>query len=282
MQETTIIGEPAKAVHAFERAGLGKAPFVCVGRSVELFTIPGTGIIKSGTSCDYCGTAIANTFWILSSDGRKFKVGCDCVRKTADQGLIKEVKKLDKKAKKEKRDAVRAEKRENARKERLKAAAAASIAFLAVRPELAQAFKFADKEPILASMRESLAQWGSLTENQVKYAVKLASDLQKPVEVLVEVKEGKREITATVLSVKFTEYMGRSQARMLVKTADGDKIFGSVPRSVEDDAMRMEQVGGLRAALVGKTVKFTATVLRSQDDSFFGFFKRPTKGVVVG
>ena len=61
--------------HVFQAAGLGKAPF-----HFKEFTV-------GDTQCDYCATHIHNIFWIQSSDNRTFKVGCDCVEKTEDQGL---------------------------------------------------------------------------------------------------------------------------------------------------------------------------------------------------
>lgn len=282
MKETIIMGEVEKPLHPFERAGLGKAPFRVDSFSVELFSIPGTGIIKAGASCDYCGTAIANTYWIRSSDGQKFKVGSECVRKTRDLSLIKEVKTHQKKVAKEKREKKVAEKREARRIEREKEAAVKSIAFLATRPELQAAFEVADQDPVLASMRDSLGKWGSLTENQIKYALKLADLIRnpKPVEVKVAVKEGKREITGTVLSIKTSEYMGQTQWRMLVKTSDGEKIFGTCPRSILETAINEKGYYDFNL-LIGKTVKFNATIIRSEQDEFFGFFKRPTKPEVV-
>ena len=77
--------------HKFERAGLGKAPFRVVGYSEERFTIPGTGVTRPGASCDYCGTAIVDAFWVVGSDGKRFKVGSDCVRKSGDSGLTRAV-----------------------------------------------------------------------------------------------------------------------------------------------------------------------------------------------
>jgi hypothetical protein len=43
---------------------------------------------SQGGSCDYCSTFIKNFFWLESSDKKKFKVGCDCVHKSGDKGLI--------------------------------------------------------------------------------------------------------------------------------------------------------------------------------------------------
>lgn len=80
-------------IHKFELAGLGKAPFRFV-RAGELVFQPYPGApYRAGGSCDYCGTAIRNAFYIQSSDGKEFKVGCECVNKTGDSGLIKQAKK---------------------------------------------------------------------------------------------------------------------------------------------------------------------------------------------
>ena len=42
-------------------------------------------------SCDYCGNGIALCCQIRSADGKEFIVGSDCVRKTGDRGLCREV-----------------------------------------------------------------------------------------------------------------------------------------------------------------------------------------------
>jgi hypothetical protein len=77
------IGNP---IHPFERAGLGSAPFRCVGWYESKYqAIPGDPScpVQPGSSCDYCGQGIVNVFVIRSADGREFKVGCDCVARTA-------------------------------------------------------------------------------------------------------------------------------------------------------------------------------------------------------
>lgn len=68
----------ADLIHLFELANLGKAPFT-LARVEEL---------SRGGSCDFCGTAIRWAFWLNSTDGRTFKVGCDCIHKSGDRGLI--------------------------------------------------------------------------------------------------------------------------------------------------------------------------------------------------
>lgn len=79
-------------VHCFERAGLGRAPFRCVGFYESKFqAVPGDPNcpVQPGTSCDYCGQGIMYVARIKDADGREFKVGCDCVARTGDAGLRK-------------------------------------------------------------------------------------------------------------------------------------------------------------------------------------------------
>ena len=94
MHHVTDAPNASRQIHRFEAAGLGRAPFEIVGQSI----LPG-----QGGSCDYCATGIKNAFWIKSADGRSFKVGCDCVRKTDDAGLIGQLTKAEAALKQEKR-----------------------------------------------------------------------------------------------------------------------------------------------------------------------------------
>lgn len=84
-------GNVGEVKHKFERAGLGKAPFKFVGMEVKLFQAAPGEPVRAGSSCDYCATAIANCYWILSADGKRFKVGCDCIAKIGDAGLVKQI-----------------------------------------------------------------------------------------------------------------------------------------------------------------------------------------------
>lgn len=77
--------------HAFEIAGLGLAPFRFVGASENVITYP-DGRQQAGGSCDYCGTGIRTECHVKSSDGKTFKVGCNCIDKVGDTGLLKAYK----------------------------------------------------------------------------------------------------------------------------------------------------------------------------------------------
>ena len=71
-----------KMVHPWERSGFGRAPFEVTGFSES----ERDG--KASATCDVCGTGIRNVCHIRSADGRSFKVGSDCVRKTEDARLV--------------------------------------------------------------------------------------------------------------------------------------------------------------------------------------------------
>ena len=99
---TTNITEEAK-VHVFESAGLGKAPFKFVHMTIETYQACPGAPIQPGGSCDYCGHPIKQMYHIQSSDGKEFKVGCDCVEKTGDKGLKKQIDKKKREVAREKR-----------------------------------------------------------------------------------------------------------------------------------------------------------------------------------
>lgn len=87
-------------VHPFEKSGLGKAPFryiglverVCGGPDANGFQIGVAG--QPAGTCDHCGTGIKYCCQIVSADGKRFEVGCDCVMKTdrVEADLVRKVK----------------------------------------------------------------------------------------------------------------------------------------------------------------------------------------------
>lgn len=68
-------------IHPFERRGFGHAPYSCLGHTTMIYRAAPDAPAQPGTTCDYCGTAIMEVFSVRSSDGVKFKVGSDCIRK---------------------------------------------------------------------------------------------------------------------------------------------------------------------------------------------------------
>lgn len=119
--------------------------------------------------------------------------------------------------------------------------------------------------------------------------------------------EGRRPIVGVVLSTKWQDSDFGSTLKMLVRQDDGNKVWGSVPRSLwgsvprsleSERTYRIERpsMPGPDAVVIsedetgwlcidrgedvptlkGRRVEFTATVERSRDDRHFGFFKRPS------
>lgn len=103
-----------ETIHAFEQAGLGKAPFRYIGMehqdiSYGMAVVGHAGGIpittKPGGTCAFCGTYIVNMFGVESADGNRFHVGCECIRKTGDAGMMKLVDRDEKARKKLQREA---------------------------------------------------------------------------------------------------------------------------------------------------------------------------------
>lgn len=121
-------------VNKWERDGIGTAPFRCVG----VAELPSRALLEAGNvhgynnamrslpleyglgTCYVCGMALTVNYLIRDAKGKKFAVGCECVKKTGDTVLTSDMKE-----KRLARDrAKRAEKREAKRIARYAASAA--------------------------------------------------------------------------------------------------------------------------------------------------------------
>lgn len=67
--------------HPLERAGLGKPPYRLLGVTQEKFQAHPDAPVQVGASCDFCGQGIIDTYWCISADGKRFKLGSDCIAK---------------------------------------------------------------------------------------------------------------------------------------------------------------------------------------------------------
>jgi hypothetical protein len=109
-KESLKLGETS-TVHRFELAGLGKAPFRFTGQvSEKTYQACQGAPIQAGSTCDYCGTCIRYEFWVRSACGKEFKVGCDCIHKTDDAGLIQQISVAERKLRDAKNVAAKARK----------------------------------------------------------------------------------------------------------------------------------------------------------------------------
>jgi hypothetical protein len=165
--------------HRWEIASLGIAPFTCTGMT-ECRHDMGGGRSKAGGSCDYCGQGILYVFHILSSDGRKFKVGCDCVAHTHDaaESIVVKAKRLLREHKRAKAGEGRAAKRKAAAEARAAqwqadretnlAALATDPLYLRVKAVAGLATRQAEGYGVgfMVDMRDNMERWGGLTTKQ--------------------------------------------------------------------------------------------------------------------
>jgi hypothetical protein len=178
------------SIHCFEKSGLGKAPFRCVG----LYSIPSPSLAEHNVeaynnalrdmprdvgcgSCQYCGTAIMHNFIIQSSDGMRFVVGSDCVARTGDAGLLKQVRGERLKVVREKREAGRRMKREE-REAGWAAERAARAATFAVEHAalLAQAEPFLGNPFVGDVIKRGLAG-GYMSDRAIETLIRVVNDL---------------------------------------------------------------------------------------------------------
>lgn len=130
-------------------------------------------------------------------------------------------------------------------------------------------------ESFAYGMGEKIRKYGSLSAKQidaVQRGIDRAKKREAEAEALKSVEplaEGRYAIEGEVLTTKWQESDYGTTLKMLVKMDDGNKVWGTVPRAIECDPK-------------GERVNFTATVERSKDDEHFGFYKRPTGGMLVG
>ncbi len=87
---TTKNNSPAPKDHPF--AHLAAPPYRVVGVGLSQYQACQGAPIQPGTCCDYCGTGIVETYWVEGSDGRRFKVGNDCIRRTSDRKMAVEAR----------------------------------------------------------------------------------------------------------------------------------------------------------------------------------------------
>lgn len=139
---------------------------------------------------------------------------------------------------------------------------------------------WAYEENIVYDIVQKLVRYGSISDKQQNFlrslihkienreviAAQRAAEYQeaKPIPAF----DGRATIDGEVLSIKEAETIYGYTLKMVVKSPDGWKVYGSVPSGV--------------ALERGDKVSFNAMVTVSNDDPKFGFFKRPTKMQING
>ena len=121
---------------------------------------------------------------------------------------------------------------------------------------------------ILADLKGKLRQWGSISEKQIAFAFKLASEVWKPKqeERHVPAPTGRTVVRGVVVSKKTVECFYGLAVKITVKvqTEQGSwLVWCTMPAA-------------LAGVEVGTEVEFTATLERGKDEHF-AFGKRPSK-----
>jgi hypothetical protein len=130
------------------------------------------------------------------------------------------------------------------------------------------------EESTIRDIVHKLIRYGSISEAQSKFIGVLLTKIENRAEIEArrqaeheaakELPEGRLTFRAKVLTVKQTDF-GR---RLLLQHIDGWKCWGSVPSSLSEVERNAE-------------IELTATLVKSDKDTKFGFFKRPTKAWIV-
>lgn len=165
------------------------------------------------------------------------------------------------------RYAKEAEAEREAKAAKIAEAAAKRAEFLAAHDGLADALDVLPGD-FGVSLRAALAERGSLTENQVAAAYRVAAEVADRGEA-APVVEGRGTVTGTVRSVKVAYTDFGDTLKMIVEDDRGFRVYGTVPAAIADDVE------------TGARVEFVARTVASDDDKTFGFFSRPSKARMV-
>ena len=244
-----------EAIHLFEQAGLGQAPYE------YLYCLDG-----AKTNCQFCNTGIRYRFYLKSKDGKTFFVGSDCIYKSGDRGLTKIAKTERSRIAKEQRDAKKQKKREEREAKRKEILNQKIENFYQDNASIKYAFDWANNTPGLPQqLMSNLTMWGNLTDKQIELICKLYHEAQT---IRTKCPTGKLTVEGTVKSFKTVQGFHGFVLKMIVESNEGFRVFGTVPGNFE----------GLE---VGDKVRFVANIEPSKDDEYFGFYSRPSKAEYI-
>lgn len=123
-----------------------------------------------------------------------------------------------------------------------------------------------------AELATKLWRYGSLSEKQID-AVQRGLDREAAERAekaaAGPLEEGTYEIVGEIVSTKWQRSDKFKTLKMLVKLDNGNKVWGTVPKSLTGNDDK------------GTRVAFTAEVTRSEDDENFGYFSRPKNARVA-
>lgn len=137
-------------------------------------------------------------------------------------------------------------------------------------------------DPQIAAVERAFKRNDERIERQQRWEAERRAEAQRLAAAGVAAPEGRVEVTGTVLSAKEHQSQFGTAIKIVVQADDGWKVWTTAPSSlfsqVDVDTTVIEEV---REAIVGKKIKFTAALTRSDSDAAFAFGKRPTKASFV-
>jgi hypothetical protein len=153
----------------------------------------------------------------------------------------------------------------------------------------------------LSDVRSKALEHGRLSDGQIaaverafariarlkQWAAERRAEAQRLAAAGVRAPEGRVEVTGVVLSAKEQQSQFGTAIKIVVKSDEGWKVWTTAPSSlltnVDPTAVKaaVTVIEEVREALVGKRIRFTAALTRSDSDAAFAFGKRPTKASLV-
>jgi len=136
------------------------------------------------------------------------------------------------------------------------------------------------EENIITDIVSKVVRYGSISDKQANFVGKLLNDIstraqrtaQRAAEQAaaqpVPVSDQRQTIRGEVVSTKVVDGFRGPVTKMLVRHADGWKVWGTVPAGLTVER--------------GDEVEFAAKIEPSRDDPKFGFFSRPTQARKIG
>lgn len=125
---------------------------------------------------------------------------------------------------------------------------------------------------LLHDLSYKLHKYGELSDNQIDLVSQVLGQIEERYERHLEreatkenvpdVPEGRITFTGKIVSTKLQDTYYGTSLKMLIVSDDGWKVWGTVPRSMDDPEKDQE-------------ITLTATLTRSDRDRTFGFMKRP-------
>lgn len=149
------------------------------------------------------------------------------------------------------------------------------------------------EERTICDIIGKLVKYGSVSAKQIEFIAALLDKIVRRPQIEAERKaekdkaedcpeSGRHEINGEVIKTEYRDSAYGETLKMLVKTDKGFMLWGSVPSSLQlVDFTDSEGTKLQRGLERGDKINFFASLQRSDKDSKFGFFKRPTGGRIV-